>query len=219
MTFMKEVLNQNIPIWNECANTPFIRELQSGTLSFEKFKCYMIQDSIYLKHYARIYGKAMYHSTTLKDIQLYYSILSFLTEEESSVRLNYLKQFGITDDDIELIQPLPRNQNYIDFLLEIAERGNICEMLMAGLPCLLSYSYIFRKIATEPETTDSRYWDLIQDYSDEQYFEKCKCWCDFADKKCEILSDNEKDNLRSIFEKASLFELKFWQMVYQEEHF
>ncbi|MCI2039084.1 MULTISPECIES: hypothetical protein [Clostridium] len=61
----------------------------------------MIQDSIYLKHYARIYGKAMYHSTVLKDIQLYYSVLRFITDTESAVRLSYLKQFGMTDDDIE----------------------------------------------------------------------------------------------------------------------
>lgn len=216
MTFMKEILNHNIPIWNECADTKFIRELQAGTLSFEKFKCYMIQDSIYLKYYARVYGKAMYCSTTLKDIQFYYSILSFLTETESAVRLKYLKQFGITDDDIELIQPLPKNQKYIGFMLEIAAQGNTCEMLMVGLPCLLSYSYIFRKITANLKTTNSRYWDLIQDYSDEHYFEKCKYWCDFTDKMCEHLCNNEKEHLRDIFEKASRFELDFWKMVYHE---
>lgn len=160
MSIMKEVLEQNTPIWDECAAMPFVRELQAGTLPFEKFKKYLIQDSIYLKHYARIYGKAMYHSTTLKDIQLYYSILNFVTDTESTVRLDYLKQFGMTDDDIELIKPLPENQNYIDFMFEIAERGNICEILMAVLPCMLSYNYIFRKVAAEPETSNSRYFDF-----------------------------------------------------------
>ena len=96
----------------------------------------MIQDSIYLKNYARIYGKAIYHAATLKDIQIYYFMLDFITDKESLVRLNYLKQFGLMDDDIEFITPLPENQNYIDFLFETAERGNEYEILMAVLPCI-----------------------------------------------------------------------------------
>ena len=107
MSFMQETLNHSQGIWDKCVETPFVQELKNGTLPMEKFKEYMIQDSIYLKHYARIYGKAMYHATTLKEIQLFYAALSFVTDTESVVRLNYLKQFDMTDDDIEFIKPLP----------------------------------------------------------------------------------------------------------------
>ena len=120
MAFMKDILTHNIPIWEECAATPFVQEVQTGKLPLEKFKRYMIQDSIYLKNYARIYGKAIFHADTLREIQLYYSMLNFVNDTESEVRLDYLKQFCITDDDIELIAPLPENQNYIDFMFGIA---------------------------------------------------------------------------------------------------
>jgi thiaminase/transcriptional activator TenA len=214
---MKETLNRALPIWNTCIETPFIQELQKGTLPMEKFKQYMIQDSIYLKHYARVYGKAMYHSTILKDIQLYYSVLCFVTDMESAVRLSYLKQFGLTDSDIEGIAPIPENQNYIDFMLDIAEEGNVSKMLMAVLPCMLSYSYIFRKIASEPETKKSRYWDFIEDYADERYAEDCKLWSDFAEEKCVVSPDQERKELTAIFEKASLLELGFWNVAYKEQ--
>lgn len=215
MSFMKETVNSSMPIWNECIQTPFVQELKNGTLSFDKFKGYMIQDSIYLKHYARIYGKAIYLSTNLRDIQLYYSILSFVTDTESAVRLGHLKQFDLTDDDIELIAPLSECQNYIDFMLAVAERGNINEILMCVLPCMLSYSYIFRGIAADPVTKGSRYLDFIQDYADEKYHKDCLSWTDFADEKCALASSAEKENLKSIFEKASLFELDFWKMAYR----
>lgn len=143
MSFMKETISKSLRVWDECVNSDFISELKKGTLPIEKFKSYMVQDSIYLKHYARVYGKAIFHSTNLRDIQVYYSILSFVTDTESAVRINYLSSFGMTDDDIEFIQPLQENQNYIDFLLNIAEGGNVCEILMAVLPCMMSYSYIF----------------------------------------------------------------------------
>ena len=136
MSFMKDILTHNIPIWEECAATPFVQEVQTGKLPLEKFKRYMIQDSIYLKNYARIYGKAIFHAATLREIQLYYSMLNFVNDTESEVRLDYLKQFCITDDDIELIAPLPENQNYIDFMFEIASHGKNEEILMAVLPCM-----------------------------------------------------------------------------------
>ena len=162
MAFMKDILTHNIPIWEECAATPFVQEVQTGKLPLEKFKRYMIQDSIYLKNYARIYGKAIFHAATLREIQLYYSMLNFVNDTESEVRLDYLKQFCITDDDIELIAPLPENQNYIDFMFKIASHGKNEEILMAVLPCMLSYSYIFRKLASVPTSRESRYWDRRQ---------------------------------------------------------
>lgn len=214
MTFMDEILKQNIPIWEECAVTPFIKELQTGTLPMEQFKQYIIQDSIYLKNYARVYGMAIYHSTDLKDIQTFYAMLSFVTEEESLVRLSYLKQFGLTDADIEYFEPLPENQRYIAFLLNTAKRRDTLEILMAVLPCMLSYSYIFRKIASAQKGSHSKYSDFIQDYAEERYFESCKSWCGFADQKCKDLLREEKEKLSGIFQKASFLELDFWKMAY-----
>lgn len=216
MQFMKESIERATPIWNECINTPFVQELKTGDLPPEKFKSYMIQDSIYLKHYARVYGMAMYLSTTLRDIQFYYSTLNFITDTESVVRLRYLEQFGLTDDQVDCLKPLPENQNYIDFILNIAEDGDVYEVLMAVLPCMLSYSYIFRKIATEPGTERSVYWDYIEDYADERYAADCQKWSDFADMKCTALSDIKKKKLYLIFEKASLLELDFWRMAYKD---
>ena len=129
MSFMEEILDRNIPIWDRCIATPFVQGIKSGNLDLESFKTYMIQDSIYLKHYARIYGKAIYHAATLKDIQFYHSVLAFVTDAESAVRLKYLNQFGITDADIKSVPPLPETRSYIDFLFQVAERGDSREIL------------------------------------------------------------------------------------------
>lgn len=215
MSFMEKIIERNIPIWDRCMETPFISELQKGILPFEKFREYIIQDSIYLKNYARIFGKAIYHASTLRDIQRYYAILSFATDKESVVRLRYLDEFGITDDMIEEIDPLSENRNYIDFMMKTAERGKECEILMSVLPCMLSYSYIFRRIVQKAESRGSRYWDFMEDYGDDLYYEECKSFCRFADKKCQGASKEEQNILAEIFEKASMLELDFWKMAYE----
>ena len=217
MQFMKETIRRAIPIWNKCITTPVVQELKTGALPPEKFKSYMIQDSIYLRHYARVYGMAMYRSTTLKDIQFFYSILSFITDTESAVRLRYLERYDLSDDKVNRLEPLPENQNYIDFMMDIAEGGDVYEILMAVLPCMLSYSYIFKKIAAEPETKNSKYWDFIEDYADKRYAADCQQWSDYADAKCTVLPDQKKKELMVIFEKASLLELDFWKMAYKEQ--
>ena len=217
MSFMGEILDRNIPIWDRCIATPFVQGIKSGNLDLESFKTYMIQDSIYLKHYARIYGKAIYHAATLKDIQFYHSVLAFVTDAESAVRLKYLNQFGITDADIKSVPPLPETRSYIDFLFLVAERGDSREILMALLPCMLSYSYIFRWIAAQPESRKSRYWDFIQDYADSQYARDCQNMCAYAEQKCMGLSAPKCAGLRRAFEQASLLELDFWNMACRRE--
>lgn len=214
MTLIRKLLDRNIPIWDACADTPFLRELQKGTLPLGKFRTYIIQDSIYLKNYARLYGKMIWHSTVLRDIQIYYNALNFVTDAESAVRLGYLKRFGMTDSDIEALEPLPVNREYIDFMMTIAEGGSVREMLMAALPCMLSYGYIFRKLSAGPGRIGPEYADFIEDYAEDGYFDSCKRLELFADEKCRMSTREEKEKLGRIFEKGSLLELHFWEMVY-----
>lgn len=85
MSFLKKTVNKVMSVWKECADTPFIRKMQPGTLEWEKFTNYMVQDILYLKHYARVMGMAVYKAAALKEIQLYYEMLGFVGGQESAV--------------------------------------------------------------------------------------------------------------------------------------
>ncbi len=49
MSFVKTLVDNSMDIWEAYLKHPFIIELQQGTLDIEKFKHYIVQDSIYLK--------------------------------------------------------------------------------------------------------------------------------------------------------------------------
>lgn len=213
MTFMQKVISRSKPIWDSCAATPFVRGLIDGTLPEECFRTYMIQDSLYLKQYARMFGLAIYRAQSLRDIQLYASVLCEVTDSESTVRLRYLQQLGLTDDDITHMQPLPACQTYMDFLQAAANRQDERELLMAVLPCMLSYSAIFRQAAAQLESSRSRYADFILDYADDAYAAECVRWSAFADAKCSACSDTEQRHLCDVFTQASWLELDFWNMA------
>jgi thiaminase/transcriptional activator TenA len=216
MSFMKELQNNALPIWDESVNTPFVQELKKGTLPTSKLKRYMVQDSLYLTHFARVCGKAIYHCTELREIQVFYSMLDYVSNTESELRLDYLKQLGIMTDELSDNVALPANQKYMDFQMAMAEEGDMCKTLMTILPCMFSYNHIFRTIANEPGIENTKYWDVIKDYTDEEYAQRCKAWSDFADEKCHSLPDSEKEQLADIFKKASLMGLAYWEMAYGE---
>ena len=215
MSFIKEAIAHSQDIWDECLASPFVQEIKDATLPMEKFKEYMIQDSIYLKHYAKVFGGAIYHATTLKEIQMYYSSLAYVNDTESTVRTNYLKQFGITDDEIEFIKPQPENKNYIDFMMAYAAKGDTAEILMATMPCLLSYIYIFKIVAQEEAICGSLFEEFVSEYLGERIDKVSKCWRDFVDEKCDNLPKQEKVKLLGIFREGSRLELEFWQMAYR----
>lgn len=213
---LQEIIDLSMGIWEKCYESHFVQELGRGDLPSDKFLNYMIQDSIYLKHYARIYGKAIYNAGSLREIQIYISLLEFLDEEQSGARLKYIKEAGLTDDDIELIQALPENKAYIDFMLEIAERGTNQEILMSVLPCILSYSYIFRRLVKEnPEIEKTKYAEFICDYANDDYYEKNKKVITFVNDLCSESDVIEKETLKNIFLESSQHELAFWSMAYR----
>ena len=213
MAFMQEILAQNMPVWEDCAATPFVRQLQTGTLHPDAFRVYMVQDSIYLREYARVFGKLIYHAATLREMQVYYAMLGFVTEAESAVRLRWLQRFGMTEADVEQLAPLPENRQYMEYLSEAADGADSMEMLMAVLPCMLSYSYIFRKLAAAPESAHSPYWDFIEEYASAGYAEDCAAWGAFAGEKCEKAPAEKRKRLARIFYQGSLLELDFWGMA------
>lgn len=217
MDFIKQTINETMDIWNKCYKSRFVQELAKGTLPLDTFKFYIIQDSIYLKQYARVYAFAMYRSTTLKDIQVFYNMLSFVSDDESVVRINYLKKFGLTDEDIEFMPATEINKNYTDYMLQIAETSEIPEILMAVLPCMLGYCYVFTEVAKKhKDIRKTPYWELIEDYANDDYIKSCVLWAQYADKKCENLPVERKEKLKQIFRQASLYELYFWEMVYKQ---
>lgn len=229
MTFMKNVLDQNIPIWEECMAVSFLREVKNKTLSLERLSGYMLQDCIYLEAYARIFGKLICCAADFAEIQLYYSGLSFVADGEAETRLRW-KRLAEAQTGTEGIAEKPETAAYIHFLERAAERGKDLEMLMAVLPCMLSYSYIFRRMKgmpwlsgdekaegekQEPDmgTGPGREEAWFEPYASEAYRQECMRWCAFADKKCRGIRKEEQKRLAAVFMQGSRMELDFWRAV------
>ena len=52
----------------------------------------------------------MTKAQTMAAMRNYYSLLSFVNENEDVARLQYLKRYGLTDDDIQSLPQRPANR-------------------------------------------------------------------------------------------------------------
>lgn len=218
LRFMDEVVRDSMEIWDACANERFLNEMADGTLSREKFFDYIIQDSLYLRDYLKVFAYALVKAKNLDDMKEYYGCLGFINEGENATRIVYLKDMGMTDADVDKMQKRKQCEDYCNFLIAKSAAGTEEDILMAMLPCMVGYRYVFESLKRRaPQVMNGYYAPLVADYTTEEYGEVCRYWLDFTNQKCENLNEKRKKELNEIFRQASLHELYFWQMAGEDK--
>lgn len=214
MSFVEDCIKECLPVWEKCMETPFLKQLSDGTLPEECFKGYIVDDSLYLREYAKVFAWGMLHSDDMEEIRIYYSLLSFVNEAEDSTRRYYVEKYGLSDEAIQKLPLRPQNQAYVNEMHNAAKNApGPAECMMACLPCMLSYEWIFKKILnTSDAVLKSPYARFVEDYAGGRYDGLCAQWIAFADKWCENISDERRAEYRRIFHACSEHELHFWEM-------
>ncbi len=215
MSFMRETVNGSMDLWNECLRHPFLIELHEGSLPEQKFTNYIVQDTIYLREYARVFGMGIQRSETYRDIRMFYSQLGFVTDHESAARVRWLAEHGITEAEADCIPPRPACRDYTRFMLGEAAIGGVPEIMMATLPCTLSYFYLFDRLLEEyPGVREQPYWYVVSEYTGDGYRTVCETLGTYTEGLCRGLPAERLENLKQIFRTASAHELAFWEMAY-----
>ena len=213
-TFVQQLVQESLPVWEKCLHSEFLTHLADGTLDEACFKGYIVEDSLYLREYAKVFAWGMTKAKDMQTIRTYYSLLSFVNESEDAARLHYLKHFGLTDEGIQSLPLRPESRAYVDSMIEAAKNGEgAAECMMACLPCMLSYGWIFQKMLDRsPAVRDTLYGPLVQDYAGPGYADACRAWAAYAEKVCTGLSPERAARCRAIFHNCSVHELHFWEM-------
>ncbi|EGT3615436.1 thiaminase II [Clostridium perfringens] len=218
MRFTEKLLKEVMPIWDKYLEHPFIKEIGEGTLDKNKFKEYLVQDYLYLKEYAKIFCIGVVKARTMEEMRFFYSSIKGTMEDETAVHIEYLKDFGISEIEAEKREYKGTTISYTSYMQAIALKGDLDEIAIATLPCTWSYSYIGRyiaeKYADKLEKNFFKPW--IEEYASDGFAEFTDRWLEYVDKTCSDLSEEKQNRLIEIFKRASLYELDFWNMAYEE---
>ena len=214
MTFFEEAVAAAMPLWRAAADEDFLTGMGEGPLDRQAFLDYIVQDSLYLRDYLKAYAMALVKSQTLRQMQVFYSVLGYVNDGENATRLRYLSEAGLTDDDVDTMEKKPACAAYTDFLLRVAREEDVPEIVMAVMPCMVGYRFVFEELLRRcPAVLEGPYAPLVRDYTAPEYAAACAEWTDFTNALCAHLPAERRAHLIDLFVQASAHELYFWQMA------
>ena len=110
--------------------------------------------------------QALFKSQTLRQMQVFYSVLGYVNDGENATRLRYLSEAGLTDDDVDTMEKKPACAAYTDFLLRVAREEDVPEIVMAVMPCMVGYRFVFEELLRRcPAVLEGPYAPLVRDYT------------------------------------------------------
>ena len=201
------------PIWHAYTTHPFPTALGAGTLPLSAFKSYLIQDYLYLTHFARSYSLAGYKSTHIPDITACASIVLGI-QSEMTLHLAYCSsEFGMSSTQIEDAKESQATTAYSRYVLDIGQQGDVLALLVALTPCLIGYAVVAERLVREGKKEGNRYWRWVEMYSGEEYMVGVKRGREMVEglvRRDGAVVGGRLEGLVEVFRRATELECGFW---------
>jgi len=201
--------------WQAYVDHEFVRRMGDGSLPQPAFRHYLVQDYLFLIHFARAYALAIYKGTTLEEMRAAHEGLKAILDVEMDLHVGLCAKWGLAPADLEAASESRATMAYTRFVLETGLRGDLLDLYVALAPCVIGYAEIGRDLASTAGALDEanpyRVW--IAEYSGEAY----QSVADAArktlgDLAARSLTEERFPQLVKIFGQATRLEADFWQM-------
>ncbi|EED20560.1 thiamin biosynthesis protein (Thi-4), putative [Talaromyces stipitatus ATCC 10500] len=216
--FVHYVLNRSDiqPIWHRFTHHPFVEGLGNGSLPVKNFKDYLVQDYLYLVHFARSNALASYKARTMESIAASARIVLHINTE-TALHIDYCSSFGLTREEMEATPEKQACVAYSRYILDIGQSEDWLALQMALAPCLIGYGAIARRLYDDDDHTvkgeeNNRYWKWIENYVAEDYVTAVKTGSVLLEEHMHQVSPSRVEELVQIFKRATELEIGFWDM-------
>ncbi|KAK3313771.1 Rapamycin-insensitive companion of mTOR, N-term-domain-containing protein [Apodospora peruviana] len=201
-------------VWEEYITHPFVLAMGDGTLPVESFKGYLIQDYLYLKHFARANGLALYKAgNNMQDIAGSAKVAQEIVNE-MKLHIEYCKKFGISETEIQSTPEHAACTAYTRYILDIGQSEYFLGLQVAMAPCLMGYGFLAQRLVDSGVAirTGNRYWAWIENYASDQYQYTVRAGREVLERHAASQSIERIEELVKIFINATKLEIKFWEM-------
>ena len=203
------------PTWHSYIRHEFVLRLAAGDLPEAAFRRYLIQDYLFLLHFSRAWGLAIYKSDTLAEMRRAQSLVAATLDVEIGLHVEYCRGWGI---DVAAMQSAPEALEtiaYTRFVLDRGLAGDRLDLEVALAPCIVGYAEIAAERVADPATklTGNPYKTWLDMYAGGEYQAlagEAKATLDeqFARRG----GEGRVPALAATFAAATRLEADFWQM-------
>lgn len=201
--------------WAAYTDHAFVRRMGNGTLPVACFRHYLVQDYLFLIHFARAYALAVYKGQSLTDMRAAFEGVKAILDVEMDLHVRLCAGWGLSPDDLERAAEAKATMAYTRYVLETGLRGDLLDLHVALAPCVVGYAEIARRLAADPaglaEGNPFRAW--IAEYSGPAYQEVADHARATLDRLAErAMTEARFPQLVTVFRQACRLEADFWQM-------
>lgn len=197
--------------YDSILNMPFIKELSEGTLPKEKFRFYMMQDSLYLEHFGRTLSLIASKINDIQDVLAFMRFAENAIVVENALHEYYFQDFGVTDKGILE----PACHHYIHFLRSTAAFESVEIAVAAVLPCFWIYKEVGDYIYSHQNTINNPYQKWIDTYGGDEFSVAVEQAIAICDKVAEKSSPEIRRKMTEAFIMSSRMEFHFWEAAYE----
>jgi thiaminase/transcriptional activator TenA len=205
--------------WERYVAHPFVVALGQGTLPEPAFRHYLIQDYLFLIHFARAYALAGYKSTDLADLRSAAASVSNIVDVEMPLHVGYCAGWGLTEaqmaatpEDMEVVA-------YTRFVLDRGLAGDRLDLDTALIPCVVGYAEVAQRLLADPRTKleGNPYKAWIEAYSSPEYRQVAATAIANLDRQGAARGGEARyADLLKTFTAASRLEEQFWEMGWRK---
>lgn len=208
--------DQSAVAWHAYTHHPFVIGLGDGTLPRSAYLHYLVQDYLFLFHFARAWGLAIAKAATDDEIKAATAMVQALVHEEIKLHINTCAAAGISFATLSNACEDVENIAYTRFVLEAGYSGDFVDLMAALMPCVLGYGEIGARLAAT--ATAPIYGDWIDAYAAPDYQNLCHETGAMLDAALirrlgtAFTTVPRWDVLSRCFDAATRLEIGFWDM-------
>jgi thiaminase/transcriptional activator TenA len=158
-------------VWDGYVAHDFVRALGSGTLPEAAFRHFLIQDYLFLIHFARAHALAGFKAMHVADIRAAAAAVSAIVDVEMPLHVSYCAGWGLSEQQMADAPEAVETMAYTRFVLERGLAGDLLDLQVALAPCLVGYGESGERLLVDPATRrdGNPYDEWIAAYTSEGY--------------------------------------------------
>jgi thiaminase/transcriptional activator TenA len=201
--------------WLAYTRHQFVLLLAAGELPEACFRRYLVQDYLFLLHFARAWGLAVYKSDTLADMRRAQRLVAATLDVEIGLHIDYCRGWGLTEAAIAAAPEASATIAYTRFVLDRGLAGDRLDLEVALAPCVVGYAVIAAERMADPQTRldGNPYREWLEMYAGSDYQGLAReAEAALDDEFVRRGGEGRVASLAANFALAARLEAEFWQM-------
>jgi thiaminase (transcriptional activator TenA) len=201
--------------WRAYTGHQFVLRLAAGDLPEASFRRYLVQDYLFLLHFARAWGLAVYKSDTMPEMRRAQRLVAATLDVEIGLHVDYCHGWGLSETALAAEPEASATIAYTRFVLDRGLAGDRLDLEVALAPCVVGYAAIAGERMADPRTRldGNPYREWLEMYAGSDYQSLAReAEGALDDQFARRGGEGRFPSLGANFALATRLEAEFWQM-------